>query len=144
MNTKPPAPVIASAALIFVVLLAGLALWVSSVTQVTSVRSAVQFISYPWFAVPLVFEVGLAVSLIVLIVRGWKWARIAVLMALLLWLPDIASSVEGSSGELAHSARLWFSWFAVIMCAAALALLFSRGARAHFNPRSAGAAVSDA
>ncbi len=133
MNRKVPLAVVASVGLIGAVLLGSLAVSVYSLAQLERLSSVPATLGHAWFSVPLLAEIFLAGFLVAVVLYGWRWARLALLIALLLWLPDLSPSLTKARGELQNPHGHWYAWFAVAAYASALALLLSKSARAHFK-----------
>jgi len=139
MKTRPPPQVVASVALLLLGVLSGLVVWSVSIASLGGPTSVVRALAHPWLAVPLFLELSVGLATTLAILRRWRWARLALLLALLLSLPDLIPSEARASGELLYPLGVWFAWFSVLLYAGALALLYGKSAGRWFQPsRAAG------
>ncbi len=144
MKQRPPLQVVAAAILILSATTAVCAVWAVFISAIGGgIQSVPEFLAYPWFSVPLALEVFLGIAIAVLVVRGWRLARLAVLVAILLWAPDLLPSDARAGSEPNYPLQLWLAWFAVAMHLSALTLLFSKAATPWFKQHRAHTISSD-
>ena len=73
------------------------------------IQSVAELLAHPWFTVPIGIELSLSIALTILILKGWRFARLAVVVAVLLWLPDLFPSPTRTSTELNYPLGLYFA-----------------------------------